>query len=594
MNPYSDLTMPPFGLIVSLPRMNHKDLRSRPDIRTRWLSAIFETSVDALITINERGIIQEANPALEHLLGYPPSDIRGSNVSVLMDSDHAPNHDGYLNRYLAGGQARVIGIGRDVEGVHRDGTRVPLHLAVSEFEVEGERFFLGTLRDMTVEKAYERRLHYQATHDSLTGLMNRQTMEQLIRETQAAVRKREPGDSTYWLAWVDLDGFKALNDSYGHHAGDVFLKALTRKMAGELQESDHLARMGGDEFGVLVDATTAEAACEQIESICAGIRNFILPWYDRPLRVGVSAGITPLLGEAELTDLLILADKACYEAKRHGRNQVRVASDADRMLQQTISRTDWASRIAGAIERDEFELFLMGVHDQAGHCNGAEVLIRLPDGDSLVMPADIIGVAEAYGLVPAMDEWVLNKTLSRLSERDSGLPEDFVISVNCSTLTLSQPNFMARFRELIDKHAVPPQRLAIEVTETSTLSDRHNIFRTLGLIRELGCRVVLDDFGEGTSSLKVLEDLPVETLKIDGTLIRDLDANAMHSCIVGAIAGVAACANIAVVAEHVEGLGLVPALEKLGVTGFQGFAFSQPMPWDDFVRQDLAEPTAQP
>lgn len=563
-----------------------KHLASLQSAHNGWLRAIFETSIDGIVTIDNDGIIHELNPAVSQLLGYDRSELAGQNVSVLMGPEHAAHHDGYIQRYLLTREPRIIGIGREVEALHRDGHRVPLHLAVSEFYIEDQRFFLGTLRDMREEIAHRQQLRYQARHDSLTGLYNRETFEDILQDTLA-------NDCTethcpHWLAWLDLDGFKAINDSHGHRAGDVFLKGLTQMMASIVGDSGVIGRVGGDEFCLLLNEVGQQEAENVVHHLCQRIRNYTLPWYDRPLTVGVSAGLAALESGADMTELLIAVDSACYEAKRLGRNRVEIVGQDDANLRGLVDRADWAIRIPQAIEKDEFELFLMGIHDFKGTMVGAEVLLRLREGDRVMMPGQIISAAEAYGLMPNLDEWVIVHSMRRIAALQKSQPPGFRFHINCSTLTLSQPHFTAIFERMLHSTSVDPALIALEVTESATMADRSGIMTTLEKLRKLGVTVALDDFGQGTSSLQVLDTLPVDELKIDGAFIRDCKTNMMHRQIVQAVQSIAEFADIEVTAEFVEDRETVDLLKGLGVTRFQGFVWGQPQPWNDVEKALLA------
>jgi len=288
------------------------------------LQATLNTIVDGIITIDARGTIQSANPAAQRLFGYSAQDLRGRNVSMLMPSKVATQHDGFINAYLNTGQAKIIGVGREVEGRRADGSTFPAELAVKEFDSNGQRMFVGSLRDISDRKAAESQLRQMAATDSLTGLHNRRSFEDRAKVELERWRRYEQPLS---LIIIDADHFKAVNDTYGHQVGDEVLLAIAGLCRTSIRRIDMPARIGGEEFAVLLPSTNLDSAAAMAERIRSRAESAKSMSRSQRVKVTLSLGVATCSEAAhDIDSLLRLADEALYAAKADGRNRVVVAT----------------------------------------------------------------------------------------------------------------------------------------------------------------------------------------------------------------------------------------------------------------------------
>lgn len=303
-------------------RLDHQ-FRELNDQRGR-LDSLVEAAVDAIVLINEEGIIERCNKAIEPLFGYPPHELVGQNVKVLMSGTHHENHDHYIQRYLRTGKGEIIGIGREVSGRRKDGTEIPLYLSIGEFTGSNGRQFTGILHDISDRKRLEAELHTIANTDPLTGTHNRRYfVEQAELELNRAQRYEHPLS----LMILDLDYFKQVNDQHGHAAGDAALKTVVEMCRQMLREQDTLCRLGGDEFAVLLPETDLDGAMFVAERVTESVASATVPGGGEELRLSLSIGVTTLDLEsnANFEAFMSAADRALYEAKTHGRGRVQAA-----------------------------------------------------------------------------------------------------------------------------------------------------------------------------------------------------------------------------------------------------------------------------
>ncbi len=429
-------------------------------------------------------------------------------------------------------------------------------------------------------RAATARLSWQASHDSLTGLLNRDGFDEAL--SQAWAGALEEDSTRHCLLYLDLDQFKVVNDTSGHQAGDELLRQLSARMRQTLRGSDIIARLGGDEFGVLLahcDAGTGEALAEKLRRM---IENHRFTWDGRLYQVGASIGLVEIDGHwPDTAHLMSAADAACYAAKDAGRNKVRRYRHGDEDVARRRGEMEWVGRLNRAMEENRLLLYFQPIVPLAGGdlAPHYELLLRLEEGGEPIRPMAFIPAAERYQLMPQLDRWVIEHALSlcargivRPAERPSTL------GINLSGASLSDSQFQGFIRDILDRYPGVAPRLCFEITETAAMS---NLDAVLGLIRDLralGCHFALDDFGSGLSSFAYLQGLPVDYLKIDGAFVRDMARNPVDAAMVEAIAKVARIMGIRTVAEFVEDEETAQALKALGVDYAQGNHFSEPQP----------------
>ena len=438
--------------------------------------------------------------------------------------------------------------------------------------------------------ARNRQLSHQAAHDVLTGLLNRQAFEVSLRLT---LEQSSQAPDSHAMMFIDLDRFKVVNDSCGHPAGDALLKALSAKLAGSLRHSDVLARIGGDEFGVLLRYTAPEDAERVAEKIRRTVEAFSFEWETQSFKVGASIGLVPFGSEPiTLEELLSTADACCYSAKEEGRNRVHHASANLEAAERRSGEMRWVTRISDAIDNDRFELFGQMIKPLNSTLDDGrlalEVLLRMKDQDGigLIPPGQFLPAAERYGIVPDIDRWVVRNSLEWLSELGR-TAENLRISINICGPAASDPQFHNFVRNCIAETGVPPRSLCFEITESVAIRSLANAAALVDALGDLGCQFALDDFGSGLSSFNQLRHLKVDYLKIDGSFIHNIDRDPINRAMVESINTIGKKLGKRTVAEFVENERIRRILQEIDVDFAQGFGLHKPEPLTNIKRQIL-------
>ena len=447
--------------------------------------------------------------------------------------------------------------------------------------------------DVTKLRALTTQLSYQATHDALTGLINRVAFDAHLEQ---AIHSAGRSEKTHALFYMDLDQFKIVNDTCGHAAGDELLIQITSLIRDTLRESDLLARLGGDEFGVLLTGCSLSKAEEIAESLRKLVEDYRFPWEDRVFRIGASIGVVPITdSETSLTELLKAVDTACYVAKENGRNQVHVSLPDDTAAAAHHGQMQWMQRIQHAIENDEFVLYGQPIFDISGNaykCHHVEILLRLveakgTDVERIIPPNAFIPAAERYHIMPAVDRWVIRKALSWLSESESSARSDLIYTINLSGQSLSDTGMFDYISKQIKATGVNPKRICFEITESAVIANMNVAQQFVKDLRALGCLMALDDFGAGLSTFEYLKQLPVDFVKLDGSMIRDVASSRISQAMVHAVNYVAHEMGMKSVAEYAESDEIIAALKKLSIDYAQGHALGKPEPLYDTVPSKL-------
>jgi diguanylate cyclase (GGDEF)-like protein len=399
---------------------------------------------------------------------------------------------------------------------------------------------------------------------------------------------------------VDLDRFKVVNDVAGHIAGDAVLKQVSGLMQQQVRESDMLARIGGDEFGVILRHCDIAHAQRVANGMHRALEEFKFPWKERQFRFGASIGaleFTP--GETSVTDLLRAADLACYAAKHGGRRRTHVYRIDDVHTQRHRSEMDWATRLNDAVEGGRLVLHGQLLQPLKGRDEGLsfEVLVRLREADgTLILPRVFLPAAERFDLMTLIDRWIIARAFeavaAHLKGRGQGIRR---CALNLSGATLGDESLLPYLKEQLALHRLSPEVFCFEITETVAIS---NVPAALGLIRELramGCRFALDDFGSGLCSFAYLKKLPVDYLKIDGTFVRDLVRDPFNRTLVSNINDIGHLLGTETVAECAEDAETIGVLTELGVDYAQGFGIAPPRPIEELLALtgDGAAPAAR-
>ncbi len=445
---------------------------------------------------------------------------------------------------------------------------------------------IGTLTDITRRKRQQEAIAYQATHDALTGLANRFKFEETVDELrQDAIRTGR----THTFLYMDLDQFKVVNDTCGHNAGDELLRQVTDHIGDLVRHDDLLARLGGDEFGLLLIDCDTDTGARIAEKIISGINAFHFDWDQHRFSIGISIGMVTLDGALGFVDLLKAADQACYVAKDQGRNRYHIYHEEDRLLRQRSAELQAVADVNSAIAENRFELHvqhIIDLHDDSAP-PGHEILLRMRNRlGRLIPPGEFILGAERYNRMLELDRWVVDHALQHIGHlsREGLSPPGHWYSINLSGATVDDAGFGEFVCHALKRHEVDPARICFEITESAAITHHRSAQRFFHSVRAMGCRVMLDDFGSGLSSFAYLKMLPIDFIKLDGSLIHDLARSDFSQAVVCAIHDVARALEIPLVAEHVETGDELEQLRAIGVEYAQGFLLHKPEPWFSYPK----------
>ncbi|CAM2157525.1 diguanylate cyclase [Pararobbsia alpina] len=544
---------------------------------------------EAVISLRPSGVVEFLNPVAERLLDTTPGAALGQSFATL--ASFRDEHDGTLVDLIREAFASDESPSGPVElqlNTHRGATTyVQVVTSVLRDFNDAPSGVVLLLRNMTEHREYVENLAWQATHDKLTGLLNREAFEHRLGEVVNA-RAADEKNGLTTLIVLDLDQFKTVNDSFGHAAGDVMLQQIAQFIAAGLEPGELAGRLGGDEFGLLLATREYETAHERAETIRRSFAAFEWTWGTHHLTATASIGAVDLrvnaLSDAKLA--LRYADVACYMAKARGRDRVQIASSTDGELTRQVGQVSWAGRIRDALAQNRFRLYVQPIcrtsddfdPDRRVEHHHHEILLRMVDEDgSIIAPGAFIPAAERYGLMSAIDRWVVKESLRRIRS----LPNDprVEFAINLSGASIGDERFIDYLFAQITQSGVRPQSLCFEITETTAVANLGIAGQFISELKDRGCRFALDDFGAGMSSFGYLKGLPVDYLKIDGSFIKDMLSDPVDQEMVAAINDIAHSMGRKTIAEYVEDRDTLMALRKMGVDYVQGYYFGRPQPW---------------
>ncbi len=535
-------------------------------------AADFFWELDAKLTF------RVASDGLVRVLGIPRAHIVGRTLNQLLDypaNVNDPSHWAeHLKQLLACLPFRDFEFRWSVGGE----TRVVRYSGIPVFNLAREFVgYRGVGCDVTASVRQAETTAYHANHDTLTGLVNRRSFENTLEAALVASRLTREAHA---LCFMDLDSFKIVNDTCGHQAGDELLRQLTQLFDSLVRKSDVLARLGGDEFGVLLYKCDVPEALKLANQIRHEVENFQFLWQENRFTIGVSVGLVVVDDRWDsIQSLFGAADSACYIAKNEGRNRVVVYREGEGNASNRRVSTHWVEEINTALDTGRLRLASQKIMPLGNSLDGLrfEMLLRLelPNGE-LIVPQAFLPSAERYGLISALDERAIALTLAWLGGNSELLDSILQVSINLSAGSFTDPLFTHRLIKSIENSSVPASKLCFEIAETAAIANLSKVSDFMNELSAVGCRFGIDDFGSGLSSFAYLRKLPVDYLKIDGLLIKDILVDKTDFTLVKAISDISKSMGKRTVAEFIESPQLLDAARDIGIDFGQGFHLGEP------------------
>jgi diguanylate cyclase (GGDEF)-like protein/PAS domain S-box-containing protein len=538
---------------------------------------------DGVIRTDAEGIVDYLNPFAERLTGWSAAEACGQPVArvfqVLDESTGRPVPNPADRCLLEGSLAELPGYSLLVR---RDGREFAIRDSAAPIHDRHGRITGSVLvfKDVTQLRGMEREMIYLARHDPLTGLINRREFEKRLQHCLDSAREERRGHALFYL---DLDEFKVVNDTCGHLAGDEMLKQVTALLKSRLRKSDTLARLGGDEFGVLLEDTSLDEARKIGEGLQTAVRRYRFGWQERIFEIGVSIGLVPItLDSLDMAQVLSAADAACYVAKEGGRNRMHEYQPDDSAVAERYGEMQWIHRIHKAFAEHRFFLYRQSIEPLRLAPEEPplfEIFIRMLDEEGrIASPGAFIPAAERYHLIASIDRWVVHAAFVSLACRALSHGDETCFAINLSGQSVGDEHFLDYVLEEIELTGVEPSRVCFEITETAAVGNLVQAMRFIDVLKDLGCRFVLDDFGSGLSSFAYLKNLQVDFLKIDGAFVRDMIGSPVQRALVESIHQIGQVMGIRTIAESVENHATLEALREIGVDYVQGFGIALPEP----------------
>lgn len=534
---------------------------------------------DAVITTNVAGEIEYMNHIAEALTNWTLDETKGMPVQqVFRIFDHEtsePLHD--LVDICLGDGIQITKSMTTLLSKNNIEKEIESSMSPITGKDRKTQGIVIVFHDETEKRHMEHIIRHQATHDALTGLANRNEFD---RELSEHIHDASNHDNReHALCYLDLDRFKLINDTSGHAAGDELLKQVTRILQSCLRSGDVIGRLGGDEFGIILENCNLVSGKQIAQKIISELGDFQFNWDNNLFTIGVSIGLVSITAEtSNSVELMKHADVACYTAKDSGRNRVYIYQQEDAEMVKRHEQMHWASRISNALDNDKFVLYAqqicpLGSSDTQQHI---EILVRmLDDNNEIIAPGSFIPAAERYNLMSNVDKYIIDNVFHYIRKQGE---DEMSYSINLSGNSLNEDDLTQFIKDKLVEYDVRASRICFEITETSAITNIYKARKLMFELREIGCQFSLDDFGSGLSSFEYLKNLPVDYLKIDGSFVQDMVDNKTDHAMVAAINEIGHVMGIKTIAEFVENDNIIHKLRQIGVDFVQGYGVHRPCP----------------
>lgn len=578
------------GFIAALVTRQVMRTESALELEKELAQVTLHSIGDGVITTDADGRVEYLNPVAERYTGWTTRDARGRllfEVYRIVDERSGAAIESLPQ--AAGDSPQNEADAVAVRLVDRSGRECPIRYSHAPIRSRDGRALgmIVVFHDISQTRAMAQQLIWQASHDALTGLVNRREFERRLAELIETARTK---GREHALMFMDLDNFKAVNDTCGHSAGDELLRQLTAVMLTRMRGSDTLARLGGDEFGALLESCPPDQAVRIANAMRETVREFRFVWENKTFSVGVSIGLVLITAESgDSNQVLGFADACCYDAKNKGRDRVQVHRPGDRDVADKDSELQLVSQISRAFELGQFRLYrqrIMPLAENASQQPCYEVLVRMLDkSGALVPPTGFMPAAERYNLLTSIERWVISSLVEFLYRQwqAGAIPHQLAAdgtrgyyAVNLSGASINDKSFPDFLRNLLTRYQLPHGLLCIEITETTAISNLNRAAELIHEFKGVGCRFALDDFGTGMSSFAYLKYLPVDFLKIAGMFITDMATDPMDYAIVDSINRISHILGMQTVAESVEDALTLEKIKALKIDFAQGYFIAEP------------------
>lgn len=546
--------------------------------------ATLDLLTEGIIIADNTLAIRHMNPVAENLIGQASYEAIGSTIEQvirLIDSNKRervglPGLDCLRDNETIELTENLLLIDRQ-----NNERSVVITLAPRVLENNEAQGLIIIIRDRTENTRLNNEILHHASHDSLTGLLNRQEFEHQLEKSTASAAEH---NVQHILCYIDVNQFKIINSQAGHTVGDAILKDVAQFLRSKIRGIDHIGRLGGDEFALLLVNCSMESAKRTAQGLINDFRDYRFDWDNQTFELGLCIGIVAINSDSPgPAQMITRAELACFSAKDKGRNQIHSYQVDDDELTRKQAEILRAAGITDALEANRFKLYCQPIVSLAigGHASQHyELLLRLTDAqDNIIMPESFIPAAERYGLMPNVDRWVIHTALHNYNEafgENSGVH----IAINLSGNSLNDDRLLSYIQAEIISSQINPQKICFEITETAAINNLTQANLLINELKSLGCCFALDDFGSGLSSFTYLKHLPVDYLKIDGSFVTDMAIDNVDYAMVEAINQLGHVMGIGTIAECAESEEVVDQLRKLGVDYAQGYAMGSPIPLD--------------
>lgn len=546
------------------------------------LSLAVEHSPNAILVMDKQAQIEYVNPKFTAITGYHNDEKLGCWPDIINSGVNMPGiYDEIWRTIRQGKEWRG-----ELQYRKKNGDLYwAQELIAPMLDAEGKAtHFVATQVDITEARRLNEETSYQATHDQLTGLINRHEFDLRLERVILAAKNNL---TEHALCFLDLDQFKIVNDTCGHIAGDELLRQIGGLLQGNVRSRDTIARLGGDEFAILMEHCSIDLAFGACEQILKLLQDFRFHWQDYTFIIGGSIGLAIIDQHTrDSSEALRNVDTACYSAKDAGRNRVEVHREDSLRLQQRRGEIQWSTEISEALDDDRFLLYAQPIKPLSYPDRGMsyEVLVRMLRKDGEISPPSaFLPAAERYNSINRIDRWVVMHTFDWLKANADKLNHVATISINLSGLSMSDESMLTFIVDALEAANIPPEKVKFEITETAAIANLRSATIFIETLRKIGIRFALDDFGSGLSSFAYLKKLQVDSLKIDGMFVKDMLDDPLDFEMVKSINEIGHVMGLETIAEFVENDDILNKLAEIGVDFVQGYGIGKPAPIDDIL-----------